>query len=141
MNEKEISKKPPTEKENDSPVANAISNLVVTTIVIFVIALPFWAYPKWNVWRQGLSGEAELARAAQTKQIMIETARAEVEAAELRAQAIGIMGEAAKNYPEYRLQEFMGAFAEALKEGNIQQIIYVPTEANIPILEAGKRER
>ena len=72
---------------------------------------------------------------------MIETARAEVEAAELRAQAIGIMGEAAKNYPEYRLQEFMGAFAEALKEGNIQQIIYVPTEANIPILEAEKREK
>ena len=106
--------------------------------VAFVVFL-FWVLPVWNVWKQGLSGEAELARAEQTKKIMIETARAEVEAAELRAKAIEIMGEAAKNYPEYRLQEFMGAFAEALKEGNIQQIIYVPTEANIPVLEAGKR--
>ena len=106
--------------------------------VTIVIAL-FWGLPVWNVWKQGLSGEAALAKAEQTKKIMIETARAEVEAAELRAKAIEIMGEAAKNYPEYRLQEFMGAFAEALKEGNIQQIIYVPTEANIPVLEAGKR--
>ena len=27
-------------------------------------------------------------------------------------------------------------FGEALKEGNINQIMYVPTEANIPITEA-----
>ena len=107
-------------------------------VITIVVAL-FWGLPVWNVWKQGLSGEAALAKAEQTKKIMIETARAEVEAAELRAKAIKIMGEAAKNYPEYRLQEFMGAFAEALKEGNIQQIIYVPTEANIPVLEAGKR--
>ncbi|MET4693614.1 hypothetical protein [Endozoicomonas lisbonensis] len=112
----------------------------VVGVIVIVVAL-FWGLPVWNVWKQGLSGEAALAKAEQTKRITIETARAEVEAAELRAKAIEIMGEAAKNYPEYRLQEFMGAFAEALKEGNIQQIIYVPTEANIPILEAGKRAK
>ncbi len=31
----------------------------------------------------------------------------------------------------------MGAFAEALQSEKIDQIIYVPTEANIPITEAG----
>jgi hypothetical protein len=71
---------------------------------------------------------------------MIETARAEKESALLRAEAIVIMGEAAKKYPEYRQQEFMQAFGEALREGNVSQIIYVPTEANMPILEAGKRQ-
>ena len=42
----------------------------------------------------------------------------------------------AKDFPEYRTQEFIGAFADALREGKITQIMYVPTEANIPITEA-----
>ena len=112
---------------------------LIVLIVLAVVITPFVALPVWNVWRQGLSGEAELRRAEQTKKIMIETARAEKEMAQLRADAINILGEAAKKYPEYRQQEFIQAFGEALKEGEISQIIYVPTEGNIPILEAGKR--
>jgi hypothetical protein len=49
-----------------------------------------------------------------------------------------LIGEAAKKYPEYRTQEFIGAFAEAIKDGKIDQIIYVPTEAGIPIVESGR---
>ena len=94
--------------------------------------------PIYRVWEQGKAGEALLRKAEQEKQIMIEQARAEVEAAKLRAEAIEAMGEAAKKYPEYRTQEFIGAFATALEEGHIEQIIYVPTEAGIPILEAGR---
>jgi len=71
--------------------------------------------------------------------VIVTQADAERDAAKARAEAIAIMGEAAKKYPEYRTQEFIGAFAEALKEGKTNQIIYVPTEANIPVLEAGKR--
>ena len=56
----------------------------------------------------------------------------------MRAEAIQILGEAAQQYPEYRQQEFIGAFAEALQQGTIRQIVYVPTEANIPIMEAGR---
>ena len=44
----------------------------------------------------------------------------------------------AQKYPEYRQQEFIGAFAEAIQSGQVEQIIYVPTEANIPIVEAGR---
>lgn len=108
---------------------------------VILIAFMLWGLPIWNVWKQGLSGEAALARAEQTKKIMVETARAEKEAANLRAEAIEIMGAAAKEFPEYRQQEFMQAFGEALREGNISQVIYVPTETNLPILEAGKRVR
>jgi len=111
---------------------------LIMVIVAIVVALMF-GLPQWNVWRAGLSGEAELNKAEQTKKIMIETARAEVESADLRAQAIEIMGSAAKKYPEYRQQEFIQAFGEALREGDIHQIIYVPTETMIPITEAGKR--
>jgi regulator of protease activity HflC (stomatin/prohibitin superfamily) len=90
------------------------------------------------VWRSGLSGQAALKRAEQEKQIMIETAKAEVESAKLRAEAIALVGEAAQQYPEYRQQEFIAAFGEAIQSGDVEQIIYVPTEANIPIVEAGR---
>lgn len=113
--------------------------VIIAVLIVVICIMAFWGLPQWNVWRQGLSGEADLAKAEQTKKIMIETARAEKESAQLRADAISIMGSVAKQYPEYRQQEFMQAFGEALREGNIRQIIYVPTEANVPILEAGKR--
>lgn len=117
----------------------AIVISVIFAAILFIASL-FIIFPLWNVWSQGLSGEADLAKAEQTRKIMIETAKAEKDAAYLRAEAIEIMGEAAKNYPEYRQQEFMQAFGEALREGQIDQIIYVPTESNVPILEAGKRQ-
>ena len=110
----------------------------VSTTLIIVLGLMF-GLPVYSVWQQEYSGRASLARAEQTRQIQITQANAEREAAKARAEAIAIMGEAAKKYPEYRQQEYIGAFAEALREGKMQQIIYVLTEANIPIMEAGKR--
>jgi|TARA_Y100000310_G_scaffold336105_1_gene419803 regulator of protease activity HflC (stomatin/prohibitin superfamily) len=115
--------------------------LIVGILVLAILSGVLFGLPVWNVWKSGLSGEAKLKRAEQTKLIIIEQARAEKESAQLRADAISIMGKAAKEYPEYRLQEFMGAFAEALQEGNIEQIIYVPTEGNIPILEANRKHK
>lgn len=110
----------------------------VTIVIVLGVALGMAGCPRYNVWSQGMKGEAELNRSIQTKKIMIEQALAEKESAKFRAEAIKIIGEATKKYPEYRQQEFMGAFGEALKEGTISQIIYVPTEAGIPILEAGR---
>jgi len=120
--------------------------LVGMVFLIAVIAISFYALPKYNAWRaeiniitQQRNGAAELAKATQSRQVLIEQARAEKDSAQLRADAIAIVGKAAKEFPEYRSQEFIGAFAEALHNGTINQIIYVPTESNIPILEAGKR--
>lgn len=113
--------------------------IVFALIVIGLIAGLMFGLPRYSVWQQEMAGKARLAEATQSRQILIEQARAEKEAAVLQAEAIKIMGEAAQKYPEYRKQEFIGAFGEALKAGTISQIIYVPTEANIPILEAGKR--
>ncbi len=82
-----------------------------------------------------MEGTARLQRSEQEKRIQIEQAKAEVESARLRAEAIKIVGEASKQIPEYRTQEFIGAFAEAMHNGNIQKVIYVPTEANIRLLK------
>ena len=105
---------------------------------IILIGLFLFGWPHYKVWKQGMDGQAALAEAEQSKMIQVQVAKAELESAKLRAEAIKLVGQAAKDYPEYRKQEFIGAFGEALRDGRIQQIIYVPTEANIPIVEAGK---
>ena len=94
-----------------------------------------WAYPQYKVYSARMEGEAQRQQAEGNRKILVSQAQAEREAAKERAEAIKIVGEAAQQYPEYRTQEFVGAFADALKEGKMQQIIYVPTEANIPITE------
>lgn len=104
--------------------------------IIALIALPFVVWPLYRIWQQGLEGEARLKRAQQEKQILVEQARAEVEAADLRASAIAKIGAMAQQYPEYRNQEFIAAFADALQNGNIEKMIFVPTEANIPIIQS-----
>lgn len=114
-----------------------VASVVVTILSVAIGAM--WGIPNYRVWQQNLSGKAELAKAEQTRQILTTQAKAEKEAAIYRSEAIAIMGEAAKKYPEYRQQEFMASFGEALREGRINQIIYVPTEANIPIMEANRK--
>lgn len=104
--------------------------------VLVVVAAFMFIGPVYGVWQQRLSGEAKLARAQQERQILVTQAQAEKDAARLRADAIAIVGQAAKDFPQYREQEFMASFGEALREGHVNQIVYVPTEANIPILEA-----
>lgn len=122
---------------NKTPNVSLIVTISVLGLVAFV-ALLMAVLPQYSVWQQGLAGEAALNRSVQEKQILIEQARAEVESAKLRAEAITIVGAAAKEFPEYRLQEFMGAFADALQNNSIQKMIFVPTEANIPITEASR---
>lgn len=112
-----------------------------TLLLICIVALGMWGCPKYEVYSQEMEGTAQLAKANQNREILVSQARAEKEASQLRADAIAIMGKAAQQYPEYRQQEFIGAFADALKEGKIAQIIYVPTETNIPIIEAGRWAR
>jgi regulator of protease activity HflC (stomatin/prohibitin superfamily) len=112
-----------------------------TVACVGIVVLLLFGFPMWNVWRSGLSGEADLKKAEQTRMIQIQQAKGEKESAQLRADAIAIVGKAAKDFPEYRQQEFIGAFAEALHSGKISQIIYVPTESNIPIIEAGRMSK
>ena len=108
---------------------------VVLALVIGIIL----AIPKLNVYYKEHAGEAELRRANMERQALVAQAQAERDSAKLRAEAIEIVGRMAQKYPEYRQQEFIGAFATCLEKGCASQIIYVPTEASIPITEAGKR--
>ncbi|NRA30452.1 MAG: hypothetical protein HRU11_09330 [Parvularculaceae bacterium] len=101
-------------------------------------ALLLWG-PIVGPWVQERKGLANLRQAEQERRILVEQAQAEKDAASARAEAIAIVGTAAKEYPEYRQQEFIGAFAEAMQRCQGIDVIYVPTEANIPIMEASRQ--
>jgi len=104
-------------------------------VVVISLVLGFsWVRP----WIAEQKGKAILAEATNSRLARVEAAKAEKEAAQYTADAIKIVGEAAKEYPEYRTQEFILSFGDALKEGTINQIMYIPTEANIPITEASR---
>lgn len=101
-----------------------------------------WAYPQYNVYSSRQSGEAELAKANYSRQTAVVEAKAHQEAAQslaaadtLRAMGVArsnqIIGQSLKDNPDY----LKWLWVESLKEKN-GDIIYVPTEANLPILEA-----
>lgn len=115
--------------------------MFVSILILVIILLLLFGWPHYKVWKQGMDGQASLAEAEQSKMIQVQVAKAELESAKLRAEAIKLVGQAAKDYPEYRKQEFIGSFGEALRDGRIQQIIYVPTEANIPIVDSVRRSQ
>jgi hypothetical protein len=125
----------------------------ICACIFFLVVIFFtsgWVYAHYRLWRveytgraleieKRYKGKAVLAEAENARKARIEAARAEKEAAQLTADAIKVVGQAAKDYPEYRQQEFYLALGDALHEGKIQQIIYLPTEAGLPITEARER--
>lgn len=110
----------------------------VAAAAVLMLALVL-LYPVLNVYYKEMRGKASLAEAQFSRQVEVARAQAELDAAELQAEAIRTVGAAAKEFPEYRNQQFITAFGDAMNNGNVEKIIYVPTEANIPIIEAGRR--
>ncbi len=102
--------------------------------------------PKYNVWQQGLKGRAELSRATQNRQIKIQESQAKADAAKYEAQAEitraegvakanEIIGNSLRGNEVYLHYLWVNALTE--RQGD-QTVVYVPTEANIPIMEAGR---
>ena len=102
-------------------------------------------YPQYKVYEQRLAGEAELERQKYAKQVAVQEAEAkrdsstllaeaEVARAEGVAKANKIIGDSLKGNEAYLRYLWIDTLAKDDK-----QIIYVPTEAGLPILEAGKR--
>lgn len=120
-----------------------IGSIIGITIVL-VVTLGMGGCPQYNVWQQRLQGEAALARATQDRQIAVQEANAkkeaavslaaaEVERAKGVAQANKIIGDSLKNNEDYLRYLFVNNLAETK-----DQVIYIPTEANLPILEANR---
>lgn len=127
----------------------ATFNMVARWVSGFLFALVLlcsilaWGCPQYHVWQQGLLGEAELRRAEQNRKITVQEAEAKKEAATLlataeveRAKGVAaanqIIGEGLKDNHDYLIYLWIQELA------NAQHVIYVPTEASLPILEANR---
>jgi len=101
--------------------------------------------PAWGVYHRCMEGEAELAQAQSNRQIAIleaeskataaqHLADAEVVRARGIAQANQIIGDSLNGNEAY----LHYLWIETLEHNVDKTIVYVPTESNLPVLEAGR---
>ncbi len=102
--------------------------------------------PIYNVWSSGKAGEAELAQAEYNRQIIVRQAQAKKDAASLEADAAVAHAKGVKESNEIIANGLGGPegylrflYIQMLQDSDNKQVIYIPTEAGLPILEAGKR--
>lgn len=114
-------------------------------VIAIGFGLSFWFFPIYGVWTAEQSGKAQLAEAEYSKQVAVQTAKAKQESASFEAQAEvtraegvakanKIIGQSLKDNEAYLRYLWIHTM-----EDTKNQVIYVPTETGLPILEAGKR--
>jgi len=113
---------------------------VLVGIFLFVVALAF-IRPWYNVWSQEMEGKAEFAKAEQNRKIKIEEAKANLEAEKLNAQAEIERAKGAAEAIRIENGSITPTYIQYLwvrQQSNLSNktVIYVPTEANLPILES-----
>lgn len=118
--------------------------LILAVIALIVIAALMYIMPVYNVWQQEMSGKAEMAKAEQNRRILVEEARARLEAEKLNAQAeverARGMAEAmkvenntlSKTYNQYL---FIRTLEKLADKGSLPQIIYLPSEGMVPVMD------
>jgi len=103
-----------------------------------------WLMPKYRIYKQDLQGQANLRQQEWEKKIAIEGAKAKKESAVLEAEAEIERAKGISKANEIIAGSLQGneSYLRYLwidKVAGSPNVIYVPTEAGLPILEAGKR--
>lgn len=126
------------------------TSIVTIFSILFVVVFclfGMWGCPKYNVYTSEMSGRAEMAKAEQNRQILIEEAKAKLEAEKLNAAAeverAKGMAEAMKvengtlsaTYNQYL---FIRTLEKLADKGSLPQIIYVPSEGLTPVMDIHK---
>ena len=113
----------------------------IVLLLTCMIGLPYY-----KVWQQEMDGKAEFSKAEQNRRIKVEEAKANLEAEKLNAQAeierakgaaaaIKIEnGSITENYIRY-------LWVRQQSNLNDKTVIYVPTEAGLPILESTRLKK
>lgn len=118
-----------------------ISILILSAVIILTL---MFGLPTYNVWQQEMAGKAEMAKAEQNRKILVEEAKARLEAEKLNAQAEierakgmaeamtienGTLSETYNQYLFIRTLEKLG------DKGDLPQIIYVPANGLLPVMD------
>ncbi|MCO5287271.1 MAG: hypothetical protein M9898_12740 [Chitinophagaceae bacterium] len=121
----------------------------VLIVVVIILALMF-GLPTYRVWQQEMAGKAEMAKAEQNRRILVEEAKARLEAEKLNAQAeierAKGMAEAMKvengtlneTYNQYL---FIRTLEKLADKGSLPQIIYMPANGLVPTMDLGKYQQ
>lgn len=128
----------------DSEVGTLIMIALAGIFIVLGIGGCMWGYPTYNVYAQRKQGEAILAHASFSREVAVAEAKAKMESAELLAQAEvarargvaqanQIIGESLKNNESYLRYLWI---TEVANNQQGKTVVYVPTDANLPILEA-----
>lgn len=130
----------------DNETKNVIKTGVrIGWILLSITVLSMYGCPQYNVYSARKDGEALLAHAQSSKEVAVAEAKAKMESALYEAQADTIrahgisasnkiIGASLKNNPEY----LQWLWIDNIKSANT---IYVPTEANMPIMEASRAQK
>jgi regulator of protease activity HflC (stomatin/prohibitin superfamily) len=121
--------------------------LLLAVLGMAIVSGLMFGMPMYNVWQQEMTGKAEFSRAEQNRRIKVEEAKAEKESASFRAEAEiiraqgvakanEIIGGSLKDNKDYLTYLWIQALYD-----ETNSIIYVPTEANLPILEATRLQK
>lgn len=105
--------------------------------------------PNYNVYTKTMEGKASYEQAVQNRRIKVLEAQAALDSAKLNAEAEierakgtneanRIMTESLGGPDNYLRWSYINMLQETSGKGD-RQIIYLPTEAGMPVLEAGKR--
>lgn len=133
------------ERGDTETAFGAFMGVVVALLLLALIGAACWVWPNYNVYTSGLGGQAELRKAEQNRQIVIQEAKAKAESAVLLAEAEvarargvaaanAIIGDSLKGNEAY----LRYLWIEELSN-NPHSVIYVPTESGLPtFLEAGR---
>ena len=121
-----------------------MKNYFIAAIGVVVLVGIFAVIPYYNVWQQEMSGKAEFAKAEQNRKIKIEEAKANLEAEKLNAQAEIERAKGAAEAIKIENGSITPAYIQYLwvrQQSNLNDktVIYIPTETNLPILEASRQ--
>jgi len=132
-------------RESISPLQGFAAILLGLFVTLGGIGGCMWGLPQYKVYKQEMAGRAILAEAESSRQVAILEAKAkreaaislaaaEVERAKGVAAANKIIGDSLHNNEDYLRYLFVNGL-----EHTSNQVIYVPTETNLPILEASRK--
>lgn len=109
----------------------------VVLVLCGLIVLGMWGCPKYNVYRAEYYGKAQMAEAEYGRKSLVIEAEAkrdsEIKRAEGVAQANQIIAQSLRGNDDYLRYLWIQTLSEDDKT-----VVYIPTESNLPILEAGR---
>lgn len=117
---------------------------LVGAVVVLILGWCIFIRPWYNVWSQQMAGKAEFAKAEQNRKIKIEEAKANLEAEKLNAQAEIERAKGAAEAIRIENGSITPTYIQYLwvrQQQNLSDktVVYIPTETNLPILEAGRQ--